>query len=61
MSEGDSEARSRKMRDISSEGSNAKMLESAAAMLMVNDRVAIVSGSQIQIDASSYTKEQQTV
>ena len=61
MSEGDSEARSRKMRDISSEGSKAKMLESAAAMLMVNDRVAIVSGSQIQTDASSYTKEQQTV
>ena len=49
------------MRDISSEGSKAKMLESAAAMLMVNDRVAIVSGSQIQTDASSYTKEQQTV
>jgi hypothetical protein len=61
MSEGESRARSRKMRDISSEGSEAKMLESGAAMLMVVDRVAIFSGSQIQIDASSYNKEQQPV
>jgi hypothetical protein len=44
MSEGDSEARFRKMRDISSEGSETKMLESGTAMLMVSDRVAILSG-----------------
>ena len=61
MSEGDSEARFRKMRDISSEGSEAKMLESGTAMLMVSDRVAILPGSQIQIGASPYDKEQQTV
>jgi hypothetical protein len=61
MSDGESRARSRKMRDISSEGSEAKMLESGAATLMVIDRAAILSGSQIQIDASSYNKKQQTV
>ena len=49
------------MRDISSEGSKAKMLESGTAMLMVSDRVAILPGSQIQIGASPYDKEQQTV
>ena len=61
MSEGESRARSRKMRDMSSEGSEAKMFEPDAAMLVVNDRVAISSGSLIQIDASSYNKEQQIV
>ena len=49
------------MRDMSSEGSEAKMLESGTAMLMVGNRVAVLFGSQVRMYVSFHQKEQQTV